>query len=304
MELSTNLALSYNGYTFARITKCQFNAPYKTFSGVEFTFHITIEPSDLIKGKNVQLDKLVIDLYLMKDSTELYLGQLRNRSISPSRLTYPRSQQQQLTLTTNEFLKLADETHHKELELKIRAQGLFQFDESVKNSSGGPLIDSEPVVAEGESHISFPHSEWLKILNNTGIERFDLITLRTSLPELPGSSVFTQAFDKLHEAQDKFSRGDWNAVGAACRSAIRTIMSLAQGQKKPMDYLLASVINNSERKKFSASVIAVWDTLNTATHQEGNLNENLPPADFQREDALLTLHLTAAAISYIAAVYK
>lgn len=299
-----NLDLSYGNYIFARITKCRVFGPVKTFTGVELTFDLQIEPTSKVTGKNPRLDALTVDLYLIKNSQDMNLGRLKSRSIDSSSINYSHEHQLLLLLTTDAFLKLVDETHFGDLEMRLRAQALLRLDEEVKNSSGGPLTDLNPTYLSGEARIVFPHSDWLKIINNAKLEFFDLITLRTNLQNLPEPVSFVHAFKKLREAQDKFNRGDWNAVGAACRSAIRTVMSLKQGEKKPINSLLASVIDDPERKRFASSVMAVWDTLNTATHLEGNHNEDLPPADFRREDAMLTLHLTAAAISYIAAVYK
>lgn len=304
MKISTDLQLSHGNYTFARITKCEIFGPGKTFAGIDFTFNLEIAPTQIISEANPTLQRLLIDLYIIKDSAELFLGQLKDRFISPASLRYSRNHQQHLELSAHSFLKLVDETHHKDLELKLRAQAVLHLDQPVTNSSDGSLTEPGLVFLDGESRVTFPHSDWLKLINNARIEYFDLITLRTTLPELPEPNVFVQAFGKLHEAQNYFNRGDWNAVGAACRSAFRTILPLAGGEKNPIQKLLATAHDDPKRKRFVESVVKALDVLGHATHQEGNFNYNTPPADFQREDALLTLHLTAAAISYIASVYK
>jgi hypothetical protein len=305
MQIPLNLDLSDGNYTFAFITKCQVNYPYKTFSGLGFTFELTIAPSSLIEGKGARIERLVADIDFMNGSGGLYLGQLKDRFISSSNLNYSHGHQLQLELSTDTFLKLVDETHFKDLELKIRVQALLKLEEPVKNSFGTVIPNSESPCVKGEAYLRFPHSDWLKVLDSAKIERFDLITLRTYLPELPGDNVFTQAFDKLREAQDKFNRGDWNATGASCRSALRTVFSLTPQNQKAIEYVLSGVAGDPRRKSFAFSLTdGLLKVLNSATHLEGDHKTNTPPADLQREDALLCLHWTAAIISYIATVCK
>lgn len=300
MEIPLKLDFVYGGYVLARLTKCRIMSPVETFSGVEIAFELTIEPTGVLGENYPKLENLVIDVYLnYPGSLELHIDRLKDRFIKPVTLSYAREHSQYLRLKSNSFFRLIEETHYRDLELKFRAQILLRLEVPIKNSSGGLLIDAGPAYLSGDTQFRLPHSEWHKVLNNTRTERFDLISLRTSVPNTEGTTAFTQAFDKLREAQDKFNRGDWNAVGSACRSAIRTVMSIAQGQNKPMDYLLSSVIGDPRRKKFALPIKAIWDSLNAATHQEGNVNDQTPPSDFLREDALLCLHLTAAAISYI-----
>jgi hypothetical protein len=303
MEISIDTSLSAHGYTFVRITKCKVSAPRKTFSGVQISFAFTISPTSLIvEGSSAVLEKLAIDLHLKDGTDYLYIGRLKNKFIQSIPLSYERERDLQIEFRTDDFWKLVDITHYKDLELKLEIQARLKLEEPIKNSSGGEISGSELQFLEGNSYLRFPHSEWLKILNRTGIERFDLITLRTYIRELPNENAFVQAFDKLKEAQDKFNRGDWNAVGATCRSAFKTLLHLATGEKRPIQKLLATVLDDPRRTQIANSLVPVLDVLNASTHQEGK--SDLPPADFQREDALLCLHLTGAAISYIATVYK
>ena len=303
-----DLGLVCGHFTLARITKCEVYTPSRTFSGIEAIFEFTIEPTNLVTGENTRLEKLVFDLYVKIGSEHLYLGQIKDKFITPSHLNYSKEQQLNLRLNSTDFLKLVDETHDKDLEFKLFAQSLVNLDAPTVDYRGNKAIDAGQVFLKGEGYIRFPHSEWLKLLNSTKIERFDLITLRTTLPELPSPNVFTQAFDKLHEAQDKFNRGDWNAVGSTCRDALNTVLSLAAPSKSKIKEVLSTVISDPQRESFGnaaeQAIDKVRDLLNYATHQGGNAAANKPPANLQREDALLTLHLTAAAISYIAAVYK
>lgn len=58
------------------------------------TFEFTIAPTSLIEGKYPELEKSVVDVYLMEESSSIYLGQLKNRSIRPSTLNYAHGHQQ------------------------------------------------------------------------------------------------------------------------------------------------------------------------------------------------------------------
>src|SRR5688572_21820281 len=101
MEATTNIELRHGDYILARITKCRVFGPGKTFTGIEFTFNLQVEPTSKITEQNPRLDRLVVDLYLIQNSAELYLGQLKDRFISSSPINYPRDHQQFLQLDTN-----------------------------------------------------------------------------------------------------------------------------------------------------------------------------------------------------------
>lgn len=308
MEISTNLELSYYGYILARITKCRVYGPGKTFSGLEFTFSLTIEPTGRLTGSNPKLDRMEIELYLTTNSAELYLGSLKRRSLEPLSISYPRDHQYRLRIGTHSFLKLIDETHAGDLNLKIEAQAVLLTDEPLKNSSGGPLTNENLILISGESRFRFPHSDWIEIINGAHIDYFDVITLRSFLSELPEHNVFRQAFDKLRQARESFNRGDWNAVGSACRNALSTVLSLAPSSQPKIKHVLSSVDADPYRQSFGGEAEGAIDKirslLNHATHQGGNAAADTPPANLRREDALFTLHLTAAAISYMASVYN
>lgn len=233
MQIATDLSLEHSGSSYARITQCQIYLSEQSLSGFIIGFDITVEPTKLVEDKNPLLHQLEVSVHLNEEK-QFYLGHLFNGLEEPRRINYKKNWQLKLHLSRESFWLLVEKTHYKKLELYLNANALVSFDRTVRDERGQEFVQHAPVYLHGDKYLSYPHSEWIETLNRIGIERFDLVTLRTSLAVGQLNNVFTQAFDKLREAQDKFNRGDWNATGAACRSAMRTVLSLApKGGAKP-----------------------------------------------------------------------
>jgi hypothetical protein len=57
---------------------------------------------------------------------------------------------------------------------------------------------------------------------------------------------------------------------------------------KALDYLLAPLMGDPRRKKFAEAIIkSLGDALNSGVHLEGDVKNNVLPADLSAEDALL-----------------
>jgi hypothetical protein len=288
------------GTTFARLQKFDIFSGRQTLAGVEFTFNFGIHGTEHATKTELELQRVQIELSVfLENQQSLYVGQFRESLSDSYRVAnYETNVQRKLDITQDAYWKLVDLTHYRDLELNFNVTAIGRG----KTANG-----NETILLKGETRGKIPVSEWLKILNTGEYDRFETIILHTSLPSIGGSKEkYDSAFKRLREAQDNFNRGDWNSVGTKCRAAwlvLKTLIPKTQ-QRQAIELLLASVMDDPKRKEFGEVVVAMLkgtnDALNKATHLEGDLH----PGDLQREDALLCLHLTAASIAYVAAVYK
>lgn len=221
---------------------------------------------------------------------EKLLGQLSPHRDNPVLyLNSPRDYVMQLDLSSQELLLLVERTQHSGLSLILRMN--FRF--------------SAPFEASGirPSHLKISHSDWITLLQQAELYRYEVITLRTPLRNLPAFVAYDECLTKLKEAQDAYDRGDWNGVGTKCRGGWNTLRSTSSDPKQAVEELLSSVTGDPRRKNFAAAVLkGLGDILNSATHLEGNLPQGTLPADLQREDAALCLHWYAMVIGYLAQV--
>ena len=293
--------MTEGGQIFARLQEFDIFGGRPTLAGVEFTFTFVIRGTEFATNTELALANVQIELSVFLENDQaLFIGELRERVSSPYRVSiHEQSFQRKIDITHDAYWKLVDFTHHRDLELNFNVTA---------SGTGKTSKGLETFILHGERRGKIPHSEWLKTLSTGEFDRFEIITLRTSLPPLgKHKDKYDSAFKRLREAQDNFNHGDWNSVGSKCRAAWLVLKTLIPTEQKnqAIELLLGSVTGDPRRKEFAAAVVkGVHDILNKATHLEGDSSAHTEPVDLQREDALLCLHWTSATISYVAAVYQ
>lgn len=287
MSLQPELRISDQGSrAYARATECNLNIE-QTLFGYRLKFNFAFEAQN---GNSVSLDGWESDLYLQEGSQSILLGRLvPDLSEHPRRLIYQFTLQRHIDLRTDDFVRLVDKSYQGDVVFEFRTRPLL---------SG---ITHEGKLEQGR--LTIPRSEWLDLINRTGMDRFELIAIRIPVQSSHLHKPFADAVGKIREAERQYSRGDWNAAGSSCRSAWRTILSTTPPGIKTADHLLAPVVGDPRRKAFAQELIkGLTAILNQAVHLEGDPKTEKPAADLAPEDALLCIHWYAAVIGYLSSL--
>jgi len=291
--------MTFGGQIFARLMNFSMFAGHPTLAGVEFVFEFSIVGTEFATKTELVLERFQIDLSVfVENQKELYIGQFREAlSESYGVTNYEKRFQRRLEITQNAYWRLVDSTHHNDLDLRFNVAAL---------GTGKTVSGEETIFLQGDKRVSVAHSDWLAILSRGQFDRFEIITIRSQVaPTGKGKEIFDSAITKLKEAEACFDRGDWNGVGARCRSAWLVFKTSVhkKDQGRAIELLLASVTGDPRRREFGEAILkGCNDILNKATHLEGDTSTNTLPVDLQREDALLCLHWTAAILSYLASI--
>ena len=297
MLLQTNIRIAdVNGKGYAEVSACDLTIE-QTFVGYRLLFSFTINPykSDINEAiqSPIKLLGLRIDLSLKVGNALLPIGSLIDTINHESRSLrgYQFKVIKYLNLNTHDFLRLVDRTHPGSLTLEAAFK---------------PLLDGpahEPSVQNAT--LTMPRSEWLDRVNALNLDRFELITIRVPVAASHLHAPFSAAVEKIREAESQFNSGNWNAVGACCRAAWKTVLTASPLPKGSdhIDHFLSAVRGDPRRKDF-AKVLAkgLNDIQNAAVHLEGDPKTGKPSADLSREDALLCIHWYSAIIGYFSAV--
>lgn len=289
MPLQNEIKFGDSNGTLAVITGCHIMGGTPTLFGHEFTFEFRIEPINYKENPETLTD-LSIEISLVENHQPLRMGRFTSRSKSPYILNdRQRDIQLQLHLRSDELMILADRTHHGEVSFEFNAYA--QFGETYSYDNG---------------RLTIPHSKWLEILNRLRLDRYDLIVIRTPVAASHLHSPFSEALNKIREAEREFTKGNWNGTGAACRSAWNTVMSSVPKnttREQRLEHLLRNVIGDPRRQKFALAVMKGFNNIvNEAVHLEGDVKSSRAPSDLTRDDALLCLHWYSSAIAYLASV--
>lgn len=290
MKLHNEVRLGSSSGTIAEITGCEVMSGFSTLFGQEFTFVFRIEPVNY-RENPVTLTNMDIEVGLVQNHISLKIGRFTSRNERPHLLNAKHTDiQQQLCLSCHDVILLAEKTHHGDV--------CFEFNFHVKCEGGAFYTEN--------GRLTIPHTEWLKILNKLQLDRYELIVIRTPVSASHLHSPFSEALNKIREAESELNKGNWNGAGAACRSAWNTVVSSVPNnirREQRLEHLLQGVIGDSRRQKFGLVVLKGFnDVANEAVHLEGDVLTGRAPADLTRADALLCLHWYSAAIAYLAAV--
>ena len=290
MPLQNEIKFSDGNRTLAIINGCKIMVGTPTLFGHEFTFEFRIEPTDY-KENPVTLIDLIIEISLVENDQPLRIGRFTSRSKGPYSLNSKyKNIQLQLHLRSDELMIIADRTHHGEVSFEFSADAQFGENDYIYDTG----------------RLTIPHSQWLEILNRLRLDRYDLIVIRTPVAASHLHSPFSEALNKIREAEREFTKGNWNGVGAACRSAWNTVMSSVPKntpRDQRLEHLLRNVIGDPRRQKFAFAVMKGFNNIvNEAVHLEGDVKSSRAPSDLTRDDALLCLHWYSSAIAYLSSV--
>lgn len=289
--LQNTVRLANSNSASALITACEIMGPPRpTLFGKEFTFVFRVEPFEY-KQNPLSLTNLKITISLFENNQSLMIGRFTSRSERPYLLNARTNDiQLQLHLRTEEVIVLADRTNHGDVTFNFDV--VARFGEDIFPPSSGTLV--------------VPHSRWLEILNGLQLDRYELIVIRTPVKASHLRSPFSEALNKIRDAEREFSKGNWNGVGVACRSAWNTVLSSVTSgtpRDRRLEYLLANVTGDPRRQKFAFAVLKGFNNIvNEAVHLEGDVKSSRVPSDLTRADALLCLHWYSTAIGYLASI--
>jgi len=289
MELSQRISIGEGHRNYAEVTHCQERVRPRLFGyRVEFDFKIKTFPS---AGEMIHLTGWDVDLYCRLKSQPILVGRLA-AALSDRPIEFngrENSIHRYVDLGRNDFVDLVERTHAQDV--------VFEFEATPRFSN----LDLYPKQERG--FVVIPHSEWLKCLNQVGLDRFELITVRIPVKDSHLHAPFSEALQKIRQAQNLYVRGDWTGAVASCRSAWRTLLSAAPDQGKAFEHLLSGLIGDPRRKEFGLTVIRSFNAiLNQGVHQEGDLKSATPPSDLAPEDALMVLQLYSVVIGYVSSV--
>jgi hypothetical protein len=291
IHLQNEVRLGHSRRAAALITACEImGPPSPTLFGQEFTFVFRVEPFEYEQNPSTLTD-LKITISLVENNQSLMIGRFTSRSERPYLLNAKTKDiQLQLHLRTDELIVLADRTHHGDVAFEFDV--VARFGEDIHPSSSGRLV--------------VPHSTWLEILNKSHLDRYELIVIRTPVTASHLHSPFSEALNKIREAEREFTKGNWNGTGSACRGAWNTVLScVPKGTPRDqrLEYLLSNVTGDPRRQKFALAVLKGFNNVvNEAVHLEGDVKSSRVPSDLTRADALLCLHWYSAAIGYLASI--
>lgn len=278
------------GFGYARAVACQFSIG-QTLFGYELSFNFTIEPYPRDQKDSVSLMSWEVDLYCKGHARPILMGRMiADRSESPRLLErYGFNLRRCFYLRSDELLQLLDKVHGGDVAFEFKATGL--------------LSGSQHESASGEGRLIIPQSSWLDYVNQTGLDRYELIAIRIPIVSSHLHKPFSDAVAKIREAEAQYSRGDLNGAAASCRSAWNTVLSSVPKntpRDKRLEFLLQRVTGDPRRQKFALAVMKGFNNIiNEAVHLEGDVNAGTPPSDLTRDDALLCIHWYAVAIGYL-----
>lgn len=271
-----------------RVAACDISIRRRMY-GYELSFEFQLTPTMHSRQKPLVITDFKAEVYLRDKHESLLLGRLYPGLYdTPETLgKYDKLKiERHLFLRPDEMMTLIDRTHHGNPDFEFKVAAVFQ----------GGVYDYART-----GRMTVPQTVWLKILGQAEVARFELIAIRTPSSDSHLYQPFSEALDKIREAERQYLRGDWNAVGASCRSALRTVLSSAPAGTPPIDHLLTPVKGDPRRRAFAQAVSkGLLDVLNAATHLEGTPRAGVPPADLRAEDARLCLHWYSTVIGYLA----
>jgi hypothetical protein len=290
MPLRNKIRINDSNVTFAEITDCTFSIE-KTFVGYRFGFHFTVSSFKNENPNPIILQRLDIDLFYQDSQSSHLLGRMIDGLTENSRELNGRefSITKYFDIKTDDFLRLINESHRTDMTFEFQVNPVFLNSPHHSRSETGQLKIS--------------HSDWLRQINNTKLDRFELITIRIPVATSHLHTPFVEALKKIREAEQQYIRGDWNGAAASCRAAWNTVLSSAPSGAKPIDHLLAPVTGDLRRKEFAMELIRGFHNIqNKAVHLEGDVKTGTPAADMSPEDALLCIHWYTAIIGYLSSI--
>lgn len=290
IEFYNEARIEVGDTTVGRVIGCDISIRREMY-GYELSFEFHILPTDRSRQKPRDITEFKVEASFKEGHQPLRMGRLYPRLYDPPE-TLGRNEKLKITrclfLRPDELMTLIDKTHHGNPDFEFNFAVVFEGGIHTYTCTG---------------RMTIPQTVWLKILEQAGVARFELIAIRTPVQDSHLYQPFSQALDKIREAERYYLRGDWNAVGASCRSALRTILSSVPAGQRPIDHLLAPVTGDPRRREFAQTVArGLLDVLNAATHLEGEPRTGTPPTDLRGEDALLCLHWYSTVIGYFASV--
>jgi len=290
MLLQQEIRISDQGSRgYARATACNLYIEQRLF-GYRMNFNFTIEVYPRESGTPVSLLGWEMDLYFKEREPPVLVGRMLSELMEhPRELRHGFTLSRYLDLRADEFTQLVDKSHRADVTFEFRAT---------------PQLSGIPHNGSTETgHLVIPHSKWLELLNQTGLDRFELISIRVPVASSHLHTPFVDAVAKIREAERQYMRGDWNGAASSCRSAWRTVLSSAPSGVSPFEHLLAPVVGDPRRKAFATALIkGLNDVANEAVHLEGDVKKKTLPADLSPEDALLCIHWYAAVIGYLSSL--
>lgn len=292
MPLQNKIRIGSSNTTFAEITECSLFIQ-KTYVGFRLGFNFIISPFKNEKPNPVVLQRLDIDLFFRNSQSPHLLGRMIGDLSDDSHELSGRefSITKYFDIKADDFLRLINESHRTDMDFE------FQINPAFLNSPHNSRSNET-------GRFKIPHSDWLRQINDTKLDRFELITIRVPVATSHLHTPFVEALKKIREAEQQYIRGDWNGAAASCRAAWKTVLSSTPPTGvKPLEHLLAKVSGDPRRKKFVSTLIdGLHNIQNEAVHLEGNIKTGMPPADMSPEDVLLCIHWYSSVIGYLSSI--
>src|ERR1043166_1544746 len=288
MLLQQEIRISDRGSrTYARATACNLYIEQRMF-GYRMNFNFTIEVHP--RENPITLLNWEMDLYFKEREPPNLIGRMLSELMEhPHELRHGFTLSRYLDLRADEFIQLVDKSHRGDVTFEFRATPQLSDIPHNGSTETGRLVIAPP--------------KWLELLNQTGMDRFELISIRIPVASSHLHTPFVEAVAKIREAERQYTRGDWNGAASSCRSAWRTVLSSAPSGVSPFEHLLAPVVGDPRRKAFATALIkGLNDVANEAVHLEGDVKKKTLPADLSPEDALLCIHWYAAVIGYLSSL--
>ena len=133
-----------------------------------------------------------------------------------------------------------------------------------------------------------PQSEWLKMLQEMGYERFRMLEI--PIPEPPMGTVIDDALGHIEAARKSFDEGDYDDVLVDCRKALEVIKKAINKNKIQLEAVLDS--SESKTEKVKRLQAGLRDFLSLGPHELG--------AKIDRRDAEIALIFTISFVRYLA----
>ncbi len=294
MELNQQIYIGdVGGRSYAKATQCDLTLK-QTSLGYRLGFRFSIEPLDPDQDNPVSLLGWEVDLFYKGPEGPILIGRTfpgladhGNERHEIGRWGWYLTRE--FDLSAGDFVRLVDRTHSGDM--------IFEFDAAPQ------LYHPQHDPKTNRGVLVIPQSKWLEYVNGSGMDRFELITVRVPVRSSHLHSPFVDALGKIRQAEMQYLRGEWNAVAASCRAAWKTVLSVTPAEVKPFDHLLSSAIGDPKRKGFALAVIkGLNDVLNEGVHLEGDVKNGVPDSDLTPPDALLCLHLYSVVLGYVSSV--
>lgn len=141
--------------------------------------------------------------------------------------------------------------------------------------------------ATGGNNLKVPQSEWLKMLQEMGYERFRILEI--PIPEPPTGTVIKAALRHIEAARKSFDEGDYDDVLVDCRKALEVIKKAISKNEIKLDAVLDS--SESKTEKVKRLQAGLRDFLSLGPHELG--------AKIDRRDAEMALHFTISYVRYL-----